>query len=97
LPAFALTPLAWTAIRIGAMAAVAFYASRRTSEPKDATREQVLDGLPEGISGHAHHAEGERALHGAARIRRVLRVGRRGAAVEFEAAGLGRLRFRRVG
>ena len=97
MPAFALTPLAWTAIRISAMAAVAIYASRRASQPKDATREQVLDSLPEGISGHAHRAEAERALHGAARIRRVLRFGRRGAAVEIEAAGLGRLRFRRVG
>jgi hypothetical protein len=95
LPAIALAPLAWTAIRIGAVAAVALYASRRGSEPKDVAHERVLDGLPDGVTGHAHRAEAERAVHGAARFRRVLRV--RGAALEFEAAGLGRVRLRRVG
>jgi hypothetical protein len=95
LPAIVLTPLAWTAIRIGAVAAMALYASRRASDPKHAAHEEVLDGLPEGVSAHSHRAEAERGLHGAARFRRVLRI--RGAALELEAAGLGRVRLRRVG
>jgi hypothetical protein len=96
LPALALTPLAWTAIRLGAAAALAIYASRRASEPKDVSREQMLDDLPDGVSGHAHRAEAERAVHGAARLRRVLR-GPRGVAIEIDASGLGRVRLRRVG
>ena len=60
-----------------------------------AAHEEVLDGLPDGVSGHSHRAEAERGLHGAARFRRVLRI--RGAALEVEAAGLGRVRLRRVG
>ena len=95
MPALALTPLAWTALRLGAAAAVAIYASRRVSEPKDASREQMLDELPEGVTGHTHRAEAERAVHGAARLRRVLR-GPRGLAVEIDASGLGRVRLRRV-
>jgi hypothetical protein len=94
LPALALTPLAWTALRIGAMAAVAVYASRHASHPKDGSREAALDGLPDGLSGHSHRAEAERGVHGGARFRRTLRL--RGARLELEAAGLGRIRLRRV-
>ena len=94
----ALSPVAWTAIRIGALAAMAVYASRRrASEPKHAEREAVLDGLAEGLEAGPHRAEAERALHGAGRFRRVFRLGPGGPGVEVDAAGLGRLRVRRVG
>lgn len=96
MPAFALSPIAWSALRIGAVAAMAVYASRRQSRPKDVAHEAALDDLPAGWSGHAHRAEAERALHGAARLRRVVRVGPRGAGIEIEAAGIGRIRMRRV-
>lgn len=95
MPGIAIAPFAWSAIRIGAMAAVAVYASRRASQPKDARHETVLDDLPEGVSGHSHRAEAERAVHGSGRMRRVLRVPG-GPKLEVEAAGLGRIRFRRV-
>ncbi len=94
MPVFALTPLAWTALRIGAVAAVALYASRRTSDPKDLAQERVLDDLPRGVSGHSHSAEAERAVHGAARFRRVFRLPK--GALEVDASGLGRVRLRRV-
>ena len=94
MPVIALTPLAWTALRLGAVAAVALYASRRASEPKDAAHEKVLDDLPEGVSGHSHSAEAERAVHGTARVTRTFRLPK--GRFEFEAAGLGRLRLRRV-
>lgn len=95
---FALTPFAWRAVRLGALAAMAVYAARqRASEPKDVQREQVLDDLPEGFAAHAHRAEAERSLHAAGRFRRVLRVGPKGAGFEIEAAGLGRFRLRRAG
>lgn len=93
----ALSPLAWTALRIGAVAAVAMYAARRSqSQPKNAEHSHVLDDLPEGFDAHPHQAEAERALHGAGRFRRTIRLGWGGPGVEIDAAALGRLRFRRV-
>lgn len=80
-----------------ALAAVTVYASKRSSHPKDALHEQVLDDLPEGFAGHAHRAEAERAVHASGRFRRTLRLGPRGKGLEIEAAGLGRLRMRRAG
>ncbi len=90
----ALTPLAWRAVQIGAFAAMAVYASRRNSHPKDAGHEEVLDHLPDGLAAHSHRAEAERGVHAAGRYRRVLRFGSQ--AVEIEAAGLGRVRLRRA-
>jgi hypothetical protein len=92
----ALSPLAWTALRIGAVAAIAFYAARGKSEPKDALRESVLDDLPEGVTAAPHRAEAEQAVHGAGRMKRTIRLGPNGPGVEIDAALLGRLRLRRV-
>lgn len=93
----ALPPIAWTALRFGAMAAVAVYAARmRHSEPKHAEREHLLDTLPEGIAAAPHRAEAERAMHGAGRFRRVVRLSWGGPGIEIDAAALGRLRIRRV-
>jgi hypothetical protein len=93
----ALSPLAWTALRLGAVAAVAVYAARnRESQPKDPVHEQVLDDLAEGISARPHRAEAEGAMHGTGRFRRVVRLGPNGPGIEIDAAALGRLRFRRV-
>jgi hypothetical protein len=93
----AIPPIAWTALRLGAVAAMALYASRhRESQPKDAQHEHVLDGLPEGMSARPHSAGSESAMHGAGRYRRTLRFGKTGPGFEFDAAALGRLRFRRI-
>jgi hypothetical protein len=93
----ALSPLAWTALRLGAAAAVALYASRRRSHPKDPSQEIVLDDLPEGVSAAPHRAEDEGAMHGSGRFRRVIRLRPGGPGVEIDAAALARLRLRRVG
>jgi hypothetical protein len=96
LPTFLLTPIAWRATQLILFAAMAVYASRaRNSGPKNAAHQQVLDDLPEGVAAHAHRAEAERGVHATGRFRRILRLGPNGPAVEIEAAGLGRLRFRR--
>lgn len=93
----AISPLAWTALRLGAVAAMALYASRsRDSHAKDAQHEQVLDDLPEGVSARPHSAGDENAMHGSGRYRRSLRLGRTGLGFEIDAAALGRLRLRRI-
>lgn len=93
---FALSPMTWRLLRIGALAATAVYASRQGS-PKDAGHEKVLDDLPEGVGAHTHRAEAERGMHATGHFRRVLRLGPQGPAFEIDAAGLGRLRLRRAG
>jgi hypothetical protein len=94
----ALSPLAWTAIRFGVVAAVGLYAARRGggSEPKDALHEHVLDDLPDGMAARPHRAEAERAMHTRGRYRRVIRFGPSGPGLEIDAAALGRVRLRRV-
>lgn len=97
MPAIAFSPLAWTAIRLGAVAAVALYASRgRVSDPKDPHQEAVLDDLPDGLRARPHRAEAEQGVHGHGRFRRVVRLRSGGPSVEIDAAALARLRFRRV-
>ena len=92
----AIPPLAWTALRLGAMAAIAVYAARSRPQPKHAEHEHVLDGLREGLEAAPHLAEAERGIHGNGRIRRTIRLGPNGPGVEIDAAALGRLRLRRV-
>lgn len=94
----AFSPLAWTAIRLGAVAAVALYAARKgEGQPKDAARERVLDEVPEGVTATPHRGEDEGAVHGSGRYRRVVRLGPNGPGVEIDATAFGRLRLRRLG
>lgn len=93
----ALAPYAWTALRLGAMAAVTLYAARsRGSQPKDPHVEHALDTLAEGVAASPHRAEGESGLNGEGRFRRIVRLGANGPAIEVDAAALGRVRLRRV-
>ncbi len=93
----ALPPLAWAALRLGAVAAVAIYAARsRASQPKIAEHENVLDTMGEGFEAAPHRAEAERAVHAHGRFRRVVRLGPTGPGIEIDASGLARLRIRRA-
>ncbi len=96
MPAPIIAPIAWTALRFGAVAAVALYVGRSRSQPKHAEHEHVLDDLPDGVAAGPHRAEAERAMHGQGRFRRTIRLGAAGPGVEIDMAALGRLRFRRV-
>jgi hypothetical protein len=92
-----LAPYAWTALRLGAVAAVTLYAARsRASQPKDPHVERVLDAMPEGAVASPHRAEGESGVNGEGRFRRTVRLGPNGPAFEVDAAALGRVRVRRV-
>lgn len=91
-----LAPIAWTALRIGAVAASAYYVGRRTkAAPKHVWRERALDDTPDGVEVTTQRAEDEANAHAAARIRRTIRLGR-GPGVEVDITTLGRVRFRRV-
>ncbi len=93
----ALSPLAWMAVRYGTVAALTLIAARnRASHPKDPAHDAVLDELPEGVRAKPHRAEAESGLHGDGRVRRVFRLRPGGPGIELEAAGLARLRMRRV-
>lgn len=91
-----IAPLAWTALRVGAVAAGAYYIGRRTRQaPKHIWRERALDDTPEGLEVTTQRAPHEANAHAAARLRRTIRLGR-GPGVEVEITTLGRVRFRRV-
>ena len=93
----ALAPLAWTALRLGAVAAVALYASRAAgARTARAEHQQVLDDLPEGVAAHPERTAEDKALHGHGRLRRTFRLRPDGPGLEVDAAGVGRVRFRRV-
>jgi hypothetical protein len=91
-----IVPLAWTALRLGAVAAVALYTARGRSMPKDVEHDFVLNSLPEGLAAHPHRAEAEQGMHGHGRLRRTIRIGRGGPGIEIDAALLGHFRLRRV-
>lgn len=91
-----IVPIAWTVLRVGAVAAGAYYVSRRTAiAPKHVWRERALDDMPEGVDFSHDRSEGEVNSHAGARLRRVLRLGN-GPGLEIDVATLGRVRFRRV-
>lgn len=92
-----LAPLAWTALRIGAVAAAAYYVQRQTRvQPKHAWREAALDETPEGVELSSDRAAGEVNGHAAGRFTRTIRLSTGGPGVEVDVAALGRIRFRRV-
>lgn len=92
-----LTPLAWTALRLGTMAAVALYAARAGGDKATrAEHARVLDDLPEGMVAHPDRSGDAQAMNGHGRVRRTFRLRRDGPGLEIDAAGLGRVRFRRV-
>ena len=91
-----LAPLAWTALRVGAVAATAYYVSRKTQKmPKDIWRERAMDETRDGIDLTADRSGDEGNYHGSARLRRVIRVGN-GPGLEVDLTALGRIRIRRT-
>ncbi|MEM9010520.1 MAG: hypothetical protein AAGE18_04785 [Pseudomonadota bacterium] len=95
----ALTPVALTALRYGAVAAVTYLALRRRTARglPEAAREDALDEVAEGVEILTHAQPGEARGDGAARLRRTIRLGRHGPGLEIDAAAFGRLRVRRTG
>lgn len=87
------TPIAVTALRYGAVAAIAYAAARR-ARPQTVTpaTEAAMDRMPEGV--HVGHAPGQ--MNATARWRRRIRLGSAGPGVEIDLGALARLRLRRI-
>jgi len=91
-----LAPIAWTALRLGAVAATAYYIKQRSeTAPKHVWRERAMDDAEDGVGFTTDRSEGERNAHGAARFRRTIRLGN-GPGIEIDLTALGRIRLRRA-
>ncbi|MBK5926306.1 hypothetical protein [Rhodobaculum claviforme] len=93
--ALPLVPIAGVALRYGAVALAAYMLTRQVHPGRtDQRAEDALDDLPEGVSTHRPRDRDQ--INGAARVRRVIRLGTAGPGVEVDLTALGRLRFRRL-
>ena len=91
--ALPIAPVAVFALKYGSVALAAYGVARAVHKaPRDQGAEDALDRVAEGVGARR---EGE-ATHATARWRRVVRLGTAGPGVEIDAAGLGRIRLRRV-
>ena len=93
--ALPLAPIAVTAARYGAVALVAYAASRRiqTAQTRQET-EDALDRVSEGLA--ANRPKDRQQLNAEARWRRIIRIGANGPGVEIDMTALGRVKFRKV-
>lgn len=88
-----LAPVAGLALRYGAVALTAYAIARTLPQGRfDQTVDDAMDDTPEGVSLHRSDDQ----VNGAARWRRVMRIGRTGPGVEVDVTGLARLRVRRL-
>ncbi len=93
--ALPLAPIAVMAAKYGTVA-LAGYALARQIQPGrvDQRCEDALDELGEGIS--AHRPRDREQVNGAARFRRVIRLGTNGPGIEIDASALARVKLRRI-
>ncbi len=95
--ALPLAPIAITAARIGALAAVTYFVARRGRGLPTVKEEEAHEDVGEGVSwGHSQQPDGVQA-NADARVVRTVRLGPGGPGFEIDATALGRIRFKRVG
>lgn len=95
LPAVFAAPVVWKAATIlGAFAAGAVVAARRGPERVDIVTDDALDRLADGPDLRIDPNNGR--IDAEARLTRTIRLGPNGPGVSVEAAGIARLRMRRV-
>lgn len=93
----ALSPLALTALRVGAIAAIAIYAARkRHVMARNLKREDTLDAVEEGLELAGGRTDDTAQYDASGRVRRTIRLGNAGPGVELDLTALARLRLRRV-
>ncbi len=93
--ALPLAPIAGVALRYGAVALAAYVVTRGIHRGHtDQRAEDAMDEIAEGLT--AHRPRDREQVNGAARFRRVVRLGTVGPGVEIDITALGRMKFRRV-
>lgn len=86
-------PIAAFALRYGSVALATWAAARQFSPGRrDQRAEDALDDTPEGLTARREPEQ----MNATGRMRRVIRWGNSGPAVEIDATALGRLRIRRL-
>jgi hypothetical protein len=92
-----LAPIAWTALRAGAVVAVAVIAARKHRQsPQHIWRNAALDDAPDGVEFGSDTSGSRPTGHASARFRRSVRFGQTGPGIELDIGALGRVRFRRI-
>jgi len=88
-----LAPVAAVALRYGTVA-LATYAFARTIERgrRDQRAEDAHDALDEGVTLRSEPEQ----LNLTGRLKRIVRLGKTGPGIEFDASAFGRFRFRKV-
>ncbi len=93
--ALPLAPIAITAVRIGALAAVTYYVARKSRGLPTIKEEDAHDDVGEGASWvHSRNPDSMQA-NGDARIVRTIRIPG-GPGIEIDATALGRIKFKKV-
>jgi len=88
-----LAPIAGLAMRYGAVALAGYVVARNVQKaPRDMRGDDAMDDVAEGLSAR----KGANALHGTARLKRVVRLGANGPGLEIDATSLARIKFRKV-
>ena len=88
-----LAPVAGIALQYGAVALLAYTASRYALPGRrDQRVEDAMDETPEGLTLRRDPEQ----MNASARWRRVYRIGRRGPGVEIDATGFARIKVRRL-
>lgn len=86
-------PIAAFALRYGGVALAAWAATRQfSSGRRDQRAEDAFDETPEGLTARRDTEQ----MNATGRMRRVIRWGDGGPALEIDATALGRLRIRRL-
>lgn len=88
-----IAPIAGFAIRYGAVALATYAVARNLpAPPRDQRAEDAMDDVSEGLS----LGKDDEQVNGAARFRRVIRLGANGPGVEIDATALTRIKFKKV-
>jgi hypothetical protein len=91
--ALPLAPIAGFALRYGTVAVAAYAIARKSgSARRDQRAEDAMDETHEGL----HMRRDDQQLNASGRMKRVVRFGSSGPAVEIDATALTRIRIRRI-
>lgn len=94
--ALPLAPIAVTAVRYGAVLAVAYYVANRSKSLPKVSEEAAHEDVEEGMSVRHHRSADGAQANADARVKRTIRLGENGPGVELDLTALGRIRIKRI-